>query len=70
MVCWWQIFGSWSAFRSGCGGSPTACLSSGTADRVAMRQDGRTIVTGTHDELLAVDAGYRRLPASQVGGLD
>jgi hypothetical protein len=34
-----------------------------------MRQDGRTIATGTHD-LLAVNASYRRLLASQVGGVD
>ncbi|WP_329086368.1 MULTISPECIES: hypothetical protein [unclassified Streptosporangium] len=36
----------------------------------AMRQDDRTIATGTRDELPAVDAGSRRLPASQVGGVD
>jgi hypothetical protein len=41
-----------------------------TADRVAMRQDDRTIATGTHDELLADDASYRRLLASQVRGVD
>ncbi|MEV8637018.1 hypothetical protein AB0395_35795 [Streptosporangium sp. NPDC051023] len=41
-----------------------------TADRVAMLQDGRTIATGTHDELPADDAGYRRLPAGQVGEVD
>ncbi len=37
---------------------------------LAVLQDGRTIATGTHDELPADDAGYRRPPASRVGDVD
>ncbi|GAA0986369.1 ABC transporter ATP-binding protein [Acrocarpospora macrocephala] len=41
-----------------------------TADRVVMLDDGRTITTGTHDDLLSGNAGYRRLLAGQVAGVE